>query len=157
MPPAAAWSPAELHGMGRGPSLPIDASECVWAEISSAEWPWGSARTHAEGVMWPPPGRTWTCTGGTSGARMTSAEDKKSLKTVRSHAIPTIPFRCFRLRLGRNPFRGEAMGPGANPCRRSHVAGTRTHLAAHRRDQRLLNSICRGQEIGENGKESCDS
>ena len=45
MLPASDWSPAELHGMGRGPALSIDASECVWAEIFSAERPRGPART----------------------------------------------------------------------------------------------------------------
>ena len=118
MPPAAEWSLAELHGMGRCPALPIDDSECVWAEIFSAERPWGPARTHAEGVMWPPPGRTWTRTGGTSGARMTSAEDKKSLTTVRSHAIPIILFQCFQLRLGRNPSAERPWG-----LARTHAEG----------------------------------
>ena len=68
-----------------------------------------------------------------------------------------IPLRCFRVRLGGNLFGGVAMGLSANPCRRSHVAATRTHLDVHRRHQRGQNDICRGQEIIENGEESCDS
>ena len=78
----------------------------------------GPARTHADILIWRPPGRTWTRTGGTSGARMTSAEDKKSLKTVRSHAIPIILFQCFQLRLGRNPSAERPWG-----LARTHAEG----------------------------------
>ena len=94
----------------RFPPSPFDAFDCVWAEITSAEKPWGAARTHAEGVMWPVPERTWPLTGGTSGSSIASAEDKKSVKRVRSHAIPSIPFRFFRMRLGGDPLGGAGLG-----------------------------------------------
>ena len=83
----------------------FDVSDCVWAAILQRSGHGGPARTHADILIWRPPGRTWTRTGGTSGARITSAENKKSLKTVGSHPILNISFQCYRLRLG-----GDSLG-----------------------------------------------
>ena len=94
--------------------------------------------------------------GQTSDSPIASAEDKKSVKTVRSHAILSIPFGCFRLRLGGDPLSGEVISSGANACRESPVAATRAHLASQRKNQWIPNISSREHEIVEKGKESCD-
>ena len=69
-----------------------------------------SARTHARRVLSPPPVRIWPRKGRTSGSRITAAEDKKLMKTVRSHAIPSTPIRCFRMPLGDDLLGGSGLG-----------------------------------------------